>query len=248
MKSEKDLKNDLQLKMYVLLIYNFLPKGSFDKVIIRIEYLRHLKVIEHCFDNIEEVVNETKMFIGNTIKQIENEILKTDGTAFEPRRNENCSSCFLMEEGKCPLFDKNKINNIDDPYSFLVTTDEDCLNAWKRVEANNAENMRLTKLCKEYLKSNNKTITVDKNTELGFYSKAGSSFKTMEIILNLLDKGIDMKEFINYFNISKTDFEKMVKRLKIEFSQEDMKSFSKEKISNHFTAITEAEKGKYINI
>ena len=118
MMTEAQLKEDPQMRIYLLLIYMLLPKDSYKKIVIRIEYLRFGKSIEYEVSDVKAVAEKGLKWINDSIQSIEKEMLKTDGTAFRPTRNEYCHTCHLAEDAKCPFFDKRKINNIDDPLIY----------------------------------------------------------------------------------------------------------------------------------
>jgi DNA polymerase III epsilon subunit-like protein len=241
MMSLKDLKEDRQTMTYVLLVCMFLPKGSFRKIIVRIEYLRFGETIEYEITNPDEVCGKALSWINSTIQNIEQEMLKTDGTAFHPSRNEYCHTCFLGEDGACPLFNKNISGRLDDPFNCSVATIEECQAAWKRIETNVSENARLSKLCKSFTEKCQDPIFIDKNAKLDFYLSKYRDYDTKATVVLLLKKGFKMEEFINYFSISASKLKDFLEEKGAELKEEELNSISKIKSKYTFDAYTKTE-------
>jgi hypothetical protein len=244
----QQLKEDFQTMVYILLVYKFLPKDSFKRMIVRIEYIRYGEVVEYEINNPTEVADRALRWITNSIQSVENEMLKPDGMAFIPKRNEYCHSCFLAEDGKCPLFNKNISGKLEDPFACTVSTIESCQTAWKRIETNKAETTRLTKLCKAFVEQCDKEIKIDKIAVLDFYLTKSRSFdvkKTLEFLLGV--KKIDIMTIVKYLNITKTNMDKLIEYEKLELTQEELDSISVMKKESVFDAYTPEEiKGKDI--
>lgn len=245
----KQLKEDHQTMVYVLLVYKFLPKGSFNKIIVRIEYIRYGEIVEYEINNPEEIIERALMWINSSIQNIEKEILKTDGTAFRPVRNEYCHSCFLGEEGMCPLFNKMISGRLDDPFACSVSTMEECRAAWKRIETNKAENERLSKLCKSFVKECSDPISIDINAKLDFYLSKHREFDPTKTTLLLLKKNVDMNDFIRNYSISASELQKVLDNKNIKLTEEELNSISVLKSKSTFDAFTvdEAKAKGFIN-
>lgn len=242
------LKEDMQMKTYVLLVYHLLPPESYNKIIIRIEYVRFGKSVEYETTDIKAVADAAQQWIDNSIQMIEKEILKTEN-AFEPQRNEYCHTCHLAVESLCPLFSKQFINNIDDPLQFQIKDLEDCQTAWKRFEANKAENLRLMQLCKNFANGCSSEISIDKHAVLDYYASENREFYSLKTMKKLLEKGIKIDTIIKKFGITETKMNELMEDNKIEFTDEELGSISKIKRKTKFEACTRKEaKGKgYIN-
>jgi DNA polymerase III epsilon subunit-like protein len=249
MMSVKELQEDHQTMTYVLLICKFLPKGSFKKIIVRVDYIRFGQTVEYEISDPEEVANRALEWINSSIQEIEKEMLKTDGTSFNPTRNEYCHTCFLGEEGVCPLFNKQISGKLDDPFACAVSTIEECRAAWKRIETNTAENTRLTSLCKSFVKKCEDPIKIDENAKLDFWAKKYREYDTRNTVLLLLNKKFEMTDFINYFGISASNLSTFLEEKGVVLTQEELNSISREKTKMMFDAFTSDEaKGKgFIN-
>lgn len=243
------LREDIQMKLYVLLIYYFMPKDSYNKIIVRIEFLRFGKTIEYEINDVKSTADEAMAWINDSIRLIEAEMLKEGGNAFEPQRNEFCHACFLGEEGRCPLFDKRFINNIDDVERFVVTDMEDCQTAWKRVEANKAENKRLTNQCKVFVNGCTDVIKIDTHATLDYYISEHKDYWSLKTMQLLLKKKVPIEEIIKYFSITQSSLDKLIERNKIELNEDEIGSVSLKKTKSKFDAFTvkEAKSSNYIN-
>lgn len=251
MLSQDQVANDHQMMVYITMSSFILPRESYDSVVVRIHYLRYSKTVEVEFsrEQIDVIVNKTISWIESSVQDIEQEMLKTDGTAFPATRNEFCHSCYLGEDGKCPLFDKRLINNIDDPYNFIVNDIEDCQAAWKRVEVNKSEISRLSKQCKEFVKSCEIPVVIDDKAILDFHTKETSKFITENAVKFLLKKGVDIEYILKYMSFPESGFNKLVAKKHIDISKEDMSKICVKGIKSQFDALTEEEKksGGFIN-
>jgi len=237
----EDLKEDRQLKCYVLAISKMLPKGSFHKVVIRIDYLRHGETIEVEFDNVDHIIKETIDWIEQSVQSAKDESLKTDGKSFMPRRNEFCHVCHVGEVGVCPLFNKQFINNMDDPMSFTISTIDDCQRAWKRVEANKNENARLTKLCKAFVERCESDVYIDDNARLDFHLSEGRDYDSGKTMMALFKKGIPVEYAIKFFSMTQSSMESLKEAKGIEFTVEEIDEISKRTTKNTFNAYTRKE-------
>jgi len=245
----EQLREDIQMKIYFLLIYHFMPKGSYNRIIVRVEFLRFNKTVEYEVTDIKSVADEALKWINDSIKLIETEMLKTGGNAFEPERNEFCHTIFLGDEGRCPLFDKRFINNINDPERFVVTDIEDCQTAWKRVEANKSENKRLTSQCKVFMHGCTDAVTIDKHAKLDFYVTEFREYNSLKTMQLLIKKGLKISDFINYFGITEASVKKLIDRKEIELKDDELDLVSKKKTKSQFDAFTEkeAKNSKFLN-
>lgn len=250
MLSKEKLKHDMQLKIYVLLVYCMLPKGSVDKIIVRINYLRYNRYVEYIINDIEQVAKDAKEWIENNVKKIENAIVKNNKESFAPKRNEYCATCFIAEEGSCPLFSKKHINDINDIEKFSVTDIEDCHTAWKRIEVNKVEIKNLAKKCKAFLKGCSTKVKIDELAVLDFWSSESRSFFSRKAYDLFIKKGLKPEDFVRYFNLTAANFEHMIENTKdLELSMEELEEISVIKIKQELNALTkeEVEKGDYIN-
>lgn len=241
MMSIKELMEDHQTMTYILLAYKFLPERSFNKIIVRIEYVRFGETIEYEINNPKEVAERALLWINTTIQSIEQEILKTDGTAFQPTRNEYCHTCWLGEDGMCPLFNKLISGKLDDPFACSVSSVDECRAAWKRIETNKAEIERLSKLCKSFTKQCEDPIVIDKKAKLDFYLTKFREYDTRKTVELLLRKNIEMTEFINYLSISPSQLKDLLEDKGIELTTEELDSISKVKSKATFDAFTSEE-------
>jgi DNA polymerase III epsilon subunit-like protein len=245
---EEELENDMQLKMYVMMVYHFLPRNSYTKIIIKIDYIRFCKEIVYEIGDVEKYVNEAKQWVKDSIKLIETHIINKDGTAFQPKRNEHCGTCFLGEDGICPLFNKKFINDISDPFNFMIRSAEDCVAAYKKAEVLGAEYANLMKKCKEFVKTSDLSIIIDENARLGFYTKSGIDISAEKFALLMLGKNFKLSDFIKAFGVTKTSLEKIQKILKITLSDAEIESIGEKTNRIEFKALTQEEINKYINI
>ena len=177
------------------------------------------------------------------------EMLKMDGTAFQPIRNEYCHTCFLGEDGMCPLFNKHISGKLDDPFACAVSTIDECRAAWKRVETNKSENELLSKLCKSFIKVCSDPVTIDKKAKLDFYISKHRDLDAKKTALLLLNKNVDIAEFIKHFSISQSELQKILDNKNIELTQEEFDSISTLKSKSTFDAFTieEAKSKGFIN-
>jgi hypothetical protein len=249
MEKQEDMEEDMQLITYVLMIFKFIPRSSYDKIIIQVEYIRFGKTIELVIDDVEKFVDKAMKWITDSVQEIEKEMLKTDGGAFAPIRNEYCHTCHIGGDGKCPLFNKNLINNIDDPFNFIVDNVDDCVKAWKRVEVNKSENKRLTKLCKAFVENCESSIVIDKNATLDFYTSKTREFDPVKAVQLLLKKGMAIEHIISFMSFPPSQVEKFLEYRELKLTDEEMSEISEESSKTEFMACTETEiKSKgYIN-
>ena len=172
---------------------------------------------------------------------IEMEMMKTDGTAFPPIRNEFCHFCHLEEDAKCPLFNKKMINNIDNPFEFKVSDIDDCQTAWKRIEANKAENKRLISQCKAFVKGCSDIIKIDDTAVLDFYPKEDLSCDTTETLKLLLEKKVDIKYIVKFMDINPSSLAALCESKNIVLEKAEVDRIAKRKIRTTFEALTEKE-------
>ena len=245
----EELMEDMQTLIYLLLVYLFLPKDSYKTAVIRVEYIRYGQTVEYEITDVKAAADRALKWINESIQAIEKELLKTDGTAFEPTRNEYCHTCYIGEDGKCPLFNKQFINDIGDPFEFIVGDIDDCRNAWKRIEANKAENARLTKACKAFVKQCESDVRIDEHAVLDFYVKQFRDYWPKGMLELLLKKDIPLERLIPYFNLTPTSAEELITAESIELTEEELNSVSKMKKKSEFVAVTpkEAENKNYLN-
>jgi len=247
MLSEDGLRNDLQLKVYVLFIHKYLPDVT--TITIKHHYVRYGKIVTAVIDDVKSVANDAERWIITAIDEIEREMLKPEKEAFQPRRNEYCGNCFLMESNKCPLFSIKHITDIKDPANFVIKNVEDFKTAWKKIETNNAEVKNLTAKCKAFMKSCQGRITIDDKASVDFWAKEDMVFDALKTTKLLLNKKVDLSLILQHLGLSKTEFEKMIKRSKLSLTKDEIKSITEKKISMKFDAFTpkEVEDAGFLN-
>lgn len=249
MEKQSDMEEDMQLITYVLMIYKFIPRTSYNKIILQVEYIRFGKIIELEINDVEKFVEKAMKWIADSVQDIEKEMLKTDGSAFAPTRNEYCHTCHIGGDGRCPLFNKNLVNNIEDPFNFIVDNIDDCARAWKRVEVNKAENNRLTKLCKSFVENCESSIVIDKNAILDFYTSKTREFDPVKAVKLLLKKGMSIDHILSFMSFPPSQFDKFLEYRELKLTDEEIAEISDEKSRTEFIACTEEQvKSKgYIN-
>ena len=247
MLNEAQLRNDLQLKVYVLFVHKFLPTVT--TITIKHHYIRFGKVVKFHIENVEAMANEAEQWIRSSIDEIEREMLKPDNEAFKPERNEYCSSCYLMESNQCPLFNVKNINDIKDPANFVIKNVDDLRQAWKKIEVNKAEVKNLTNKCKEFVRSCQGRISIDSNAVIDFWVKEKVEYDALQTAKLLLKKEADIAVILNYMGISNEELNKLLKKLKIELTEDEIKSISFKKTATTFDAFTkkEVEDAGYLN-
>ena len=237
----EQLKRDMQLKVYLLLLFKFLPAGSIKRVIVSIEYLRYGQHVEYEVPDVEQMAKEANQWIYDSIMDIEQELAKDSNNAFKPRRNEYCNCCYLAEGNICPLYNRKHINNIENIETFQIQSSQDCVTAWKRIEVNKNEIKNLTEKCKTYIKANNLSVTIDETAKLDFYPKKVKEYDVEKVVPLLLAKGLKLKDMLYYLGISPTNIEKLLTKNKLELTEEETNQISHLKIRNEFDAYTEEE-------
>lgn len=239
MLDENGLRNDPQLKVYVLFIHKYLPDVT--TITIRHHYIRYGKIVTAVIDNVKAVAADAEQWITTAINEIEREMLKPDKESFQPCRNEYCGNCFLMESNKCPLFSIKHITDIKDPASFVIRNVEDFKTAWKKIETNGAEIKNLTAKCKTFMKNCQGRITVDDKASVDFWAKEDMVFDALKTTKLLLSKKVDLGLVLQHLGLSKTEFEKILKRAKLDLTKEEIASITEKKISMKFDAFTSKE-------
>lgn len=249
MMTKYEAMNDMQTKVYLALAYMMLPKDSFTRAIIRINYVRYGTVIQLEVEDVKAVVDSAMEWINASIQDIEKEMLKTDGTSFSPVRNEYCHTCFLGEDGICPLFSKKFVGSIDDPMGYVVDTVDKCREAWKRIEADRAEISRLAKQCKSFVSSCDSKIKIDENATLDFWVEKSRKYDPVAAIALLKSKGVDVQYSMKFCSLPKSDFEKLLQIKQIELTPEEIESISSTSTKSSFDALTaeEATNKGYLN-
>jgi hypothetical protein len=245
MLNEDQLRADNQMKTYVLFIHKFLP--SVTTITVRHHYIRFGKIIQYDIGNIDQLAKEAEAWITESISEIEREILKKDG--FPTRRNQHCSSCFLAESNRCPLFNVKNINDIDDPASFVIKTVDDLRKAWKKIEVNDMENKNLTTKCKQFISECHSKISIDKEAILDFWTEEATVYDPLATTKLFVKKNIPLDVILPYMSMSETAVEKILKKTKIEVSADELKLITEKKVKTKFTALTkdEVEGAGYLN-
>ena len=173
--------------------------------------------------------------------EIETEMVRDDGKAFPPIRNEYCHSCHIGGDGKCPLFNKSLINQIDDPFNFVIDNAEDCVKAWKRIEVNKAENARLTRLCKSFVEKSEGSIIIDQNAILDFYTSKKIDYDTVKTVTLLLKKGMPIESILSFMSFPPSQVDKFLEYKEIKLTDEEIGDISEEKTRTEFDAFTADE-------
>jgi len=249
MEKESNMSENMQLLSYAFMVYKFIPRTSYDKIVIQIDYLRYGKTIELIIDDIDYFVEKVSKWIESSVQEIESEMLKTDGTAFAPVRNEYCHTCHVGGDGKCPLFNKSLINNIEDPFNFVIDNIDDCVKAWKRVEVNKSENSRLAKLCKSFVNECESSVIIDKNATLDFYTSKKREYDTVKSVQLLLKKGMPIETILSFMSFPESQFQKFLEYKELKLTDEEVAEISEEKTRTEFDAYTpeEVKKKEFLN-
>ncbi len=238
MLKEADMYEDMQLLIYVLMVYKFIPRNSYNQIIIQVDYIRFGKTIELVIDDVEHYINKALKWINESIQDIEKEMLKTDGSAFAPVRNEYCHTCHIGGDGLCPLFNKNMINKIDDPFSFVIESMSECVDAWKRVEANKSESSRLTKMCKSFVEQCDQSVIIDKHAILDFYTFKKKDYDPVKTVQLFLKKGIPIEQILSFMSFPPSQVEKFIEYREVNLTEEEIESVSSESTKTEFSAMT----------
>ncbi len=241
MLTEAQLKSDVQTLLYLLMIYKYIPRESYKKIVIRIEYIRFNKTVEYEVEDVDAAAAIAMKWLNDGIQMIESEMLKPEGEAFQPQRNQYCSSCHIGEDGKCPLFSKMFISNIEDPFQFSISNVDDCIKAWKRIETNKTENIRLLKLCKEFVKEYSNKITIDGKAYLDFYPIPTREYSPAKLLELVEKRGMTIRDIIYFFKISESEFDKLCDKKKLTISNSELNEISREKTRHEFDALTMEE-------
>jgi len=259
MLSQEDMANDMQTKTYLYLLAKISKIENddgtlrYNRIVFRIDYLRFNQVVEHAVegvDNIKALLVEVETWIKESAAAIESEVGKT-ANAFIPERNEYCSGCNIAEFGYCNLFN-NMAEGIDDLGEFIIGDAEDCKRAWKQIEKNQNEIKRLQSEAKNYVKLSDEPILIDDKARLSFYTTETASVDLDKLIKFLDDNDIrnSLDLIKKYGSMSKTNFEKLAKRIGVEVSDEVMEKVGVFSRRTEFKALTESEieSGKYLNV
>lgn len=204
MLNKEDLKSDLQLRSYVRMIILLLGRENVKKVTIRLVYMRFSECISHTFDNIDEIVDNTGTWIEETINRIYE--FGDDKSKYQPKRNFNCSTCHIKEDGLCPLF---KIKELSEGTTLSVSNEESCEEAYRRVEALENEAKALKGACKEFIENTDAIVSID-GAVLDKHKDPKRKYKTHNVVELALRQGVKLPEILDYLSISKTSFEKLV--------------------------------------
>lgn len=248
------IKTDPQLNLYIMAVY--LLTGKRDAVYVaKKNYLRFGAELKHVCQDPQEISNTMKTWVEENVKAIETELMKPPTEAFKPTRNEYCGTCFLAENLTCPLFNKRTNNDISDVSTYEVKDVHSAKHAWKRIEANKNENSLLQKRIKAFLESTTERIFIDEKAELDFYNQKTIDIDTQKLIDVFVSKvksgcwsGVSTSNLTNYLSITESNFEKMLSKLKISFSPEEMEqfvSYGTKKSLNAYT-VEEAKKKDFI--
>lgn len=243
MLSEEELKNDMQMKVYVLFIHKYLP--SVKTIRVKHHYMRFGKTVSYEISDPSIVANEAIVWIEETIREIEREVMKPDG--FQPRRNQYCGSCFLANMNACPLFSRKHINDVNDPFSFQIKSMDDLRLAWKKIEVNRAEIVNLTSKCKEFTLQSKGRVSIDQRATLDFWVKEDRKIKPVEATKKLLDMGVKLETILDCCSISKENFEKILKRSKKDMTDDEIRLISETKRTTKFDALVPEETSEYLN-
>ena len=249
MEKEENLSDHMQLLIYALMIYKFIPRNTYDKIIVQIEYLRFGKIIKLEIEDVEFYADKALKWIVDAIQEIEKEMLKTDGGAFPPIRNQYCHTCHIGGDGRCPLFNKSLINNIEDPFNFIIDNIEDCVRAWKRVEVNKAENSRLQSLCKSFVNECESSVIIDEKAILDFYTSKFLEYDTLKTVQMLLKKNMPIEQIVSFMSFPASQFERFLEYKELKLTDEEKKEIAQEKTKTEFKACTpeEVQSKGYIN-
>ena len=249
MMTADQLRNDNQLKSYARCMFKYLPEGSFNKLVIRHHYIRYNKIVVVEFDNPEQVAKEADIWISETVKQIETELLDP-ANSFKPNRNKFCGSCYLAESNECPLFSVKHINDIKDPANFEVNTMQSLAQAWKAIEVKEMEIANLTKKCKAFVKRATGRVSIDGKAQLDFWAQKTVSIDSVKAAKLLIDKGLKIADVLYACNLTETKLEGLLEKKGIELTKKEKDSIAEEGVKNTFDAYTpeQAKEKECLNV
>jgi DNA polymerase III epsilon subunit-like protein len=240
-----DMKNDIQIKLYIMATYLLTGKSNVP-IIGKKDFMRHGVSLKYDCESPEQLASDAQKWVENSVALIEAELVKEPSEAFRPTRNEHCHACSLNAALVCPLFNKLKNNDIEDVQNYSVSDVYSTKQAWKRIEANNAENSLLTKQIKKYLEASDETVMIDETAELSYYSSISKEIDVEKLLVYLgrqKEKGVEMDRGFLFRNLtlSKTGYEKFCAKHKLKISPEDEAGFTTLKVKNTLNAFTEKE-------
>ena len=194
MKTEAELKEDMQLLTYVVNVVKLIPNAANLPIRVEMVYMRYGKVIGFDIADYSMLESRVMAWIYGTVDIIQGEVKKPISDMFAARRNEFCGTCSYCENAMCPLFQKRIQSTISDPSTFVVNDEQTCVMAWKQIEANDAESKALKSKVRAFLSLCDNVKIDTQVTETEGRGKA----KTTVIIDKVAELAIYCDEEIQY--------------------------------------------------
>jgi DNA polymerase III epsilon subunit-like protein len=229
--TDEEIANNIQLNLYALGIYKFMPPNSIDKIVVEMQYLRFN--VSAYFEiekaDIETYIKRGEDWIIETEKLIKAEAGKNNGTGFSPKRNENCKTCYLAEDGFCPEYNHSLIPN------FITISDEkELVNVWRGITSVLAKVKEQEKAVKLYIKNSCQNVTID-DMAVGFYEQKRINVNIRELMIYLNNRyNINVSQITPYLSITKMNYEKLLKELNVEISEDKKDNIVSYKIGTTF--------------
>ena len=230
------VSEDPQLRSYVKMMVHKLGINNIETVTIRIVYMRFREIIEYTFDNIQEIVDESTAWINGMINEIEKRGDNPD--KFEPTRNEHCNRCFLREDNMCPLFVREKYQEV---MSLEVSDEETCSKAWKESEILKDRYESYQKQCKEFITNTDGVVIIDDEAILDKHFSIVKKFIPIEVVTLALQNGARLTDILSFMSIPEKSVNKMFAKLGIRPTDEEYGNLYKEGKRSTFKALTSKE-------
>lgn len=246
--NESDLKNDNQTLTYLLLVTSIIPRTSYDTIVIQINNVRFGKTVSYEVEDIDRAILNAKDWIINSVALIEGAAKDKNHSAFNPIRNNWCDTCYILSDGKCPLFARASTNDIGSPFEFVVNTTSACVDAWKRAEVLEIERKALIKKVKGYIEATSSPIIIDNTAKLNIYTKKGFVINPAKFASLMVSKGYKLSDFIQSFSMTKENFDKFISKFKVSITQDEIDSISFEKSKTSLEALTQKEMEGFENV
>jgi hypothetical protein len=111
------------------------------------------------------------------------------------------------------------------------------------------ESARLLSQCKNYIKSAEKTVVIDRDAVLDFWVTESREYYAFDAAVLLLKHGYKIEDFISFMSFPESDFNNFTKKVKLVLSDEELAQISRVKMKHTCDAYTpeHALKKKCIN-
>jgi len=233
------VKEDYQLKSYATMMAERIGADKINSVTIRIIYLRYLEIVEYTFNEIHDIMEDTKTWISTMVNKIE--ALGDNPEKYQPVRNEYCGMCYLKEDNVCPLFERVELK---EGMSHAVSDESDCQSMWKKSEVLKGEYQSLQKQCKTFIESTDAVVTIDENAVLDKFRVEAKKFVPEKVVsLALLNK-VKLADILQYFGISEANVKKLIKKTGIKPTKEEYEDLYELTYRNKFDAIVRSKEDK----